>query len=433
MTGPRDYKSNQYYENIADWDNWKATIDTATLMKQSSDAFNKLIADSTTNTLDLPSTYPFSPERYKLVLNGTRYRDISGVSQITDIEGSFLLQPEMGDNLRIQSAERPRYVVQYESVASIALNLQDALESGDRIEAGLNDFQSLENAAYFEFNGDGNHRAVIIGQGNEVITQSFELPDNAKLTDALRLEIKFNWYNVGRYLFSISYTDSSKIDGEKQENKILAELTLDDDFATGDPNMHLYAEFDSMYSGKTLEVGSFGYIVLGDVIPTARTKSARLTGMSYGGSGQYEALAAIRIDPDFGNIFTQMNNVTVVPQNEEGQLLALSVDSEDTDASGWSKPPEHSENNSIVEFTTDVSTFPNESGNVVSQASNPGGYQLGFSSSDLAGRNRKTRVTDPGTQEKRPIYEDDVVVLVYKGDSATSDTINFTYSITQEW
>lgn len=403
---------------------------------RSSDAFGKIITDSTTNTLDLPSAYPFSPERYRYNINGTVFRKIGSDTRIAREEGSFILQPDSGDTISLYSAERPRYVVGYEALASMSTKLNTSLNNGDTVRIGINDFQSPENAAFFELNGDpDNDRIVLVNEGTEVATSDIRLPDEINRTDPLRWEIKFNWYGVGRYEFTVSHTDDGQNAGEKQRVKRLGELVVDTDYSTSDPNKHVFGEIDtaSGSTGREFEVGSLGYNVLGDVIPTSRIKSSRLTGLSYGGSGDFEAVAAARIDPDFGNVFSQIKNIQVFPDKTQGELLAVAVDPDDTDASGFSTPVQQTSENSVWLETTNVSTFPDESGSVVSSASDPNGRQVGFSSSDVSGQGSSAVRGSPTQTDKRPVYEDDRVIFLYKADSATADTVNLQYQTQQFW
>jgi len=412
----------------------KDAYDTAELFRRSSDAFNKIITDSTSNTLDLPSGYKFSPERYRFDINSTRFRDIDGDTRVSREESSFLLQPDQNDKITFFSAERPRYVVGYEAVASGSFKINTTVDTGDKIRFGINDFQNPENAAFFEING-GDNRVVLKDQGTEHTTQNFTLPDTLDATDPIRWEIKYNWYGVGRYLFTINYSDDTQPQGEKQQSFQVAELVRDDDYSNSDPIQHLFTEIETSNTGKEIEVGSFGFNVLGDVIPTSRVKTSRISGASYGGSGDYEAMAAFKVDSDFGNIFTQVKSLEVTPDTTEGEALAIAVESSETDASNFSTPVQHSSNNSIVKESTggDVTTFPNESGSVVTSASNPNGRQVGFGASDVSGQGSRAARSGSIQRDKRPIYEDDVVVILYKADTATSDSVNIVYQTEQFW
>ena len=188
------------------------------LFRDSTDAFGKVIADSTTTMVDVPSFYAFNPERHRLYINGARQKvdDAIAAGDFEDLEGSFRLNAAQGDEIEMHTAERPRYVVGKESVATAAGVVDSDLGANDQWVVGVRDRSVPENLAYFEVNGDGNHRAVLEGGGAEVASEPFTFPENVDETKPVRYEIRFNWYNVGRYLFTVSYTDDSKPVGEKQ-------------------------------------------------------------------------------------------------------------------------------------------------------------------------------------------------------------------------
>ena len=59
--------------------------------------------------------------------------------------------------------------------------------------------------------------------------------------------------------------------------------------------------------------------------------------------------------------------------------------------------------------------------------------KIGFFSTDVTGQGAtQVRTTSAGRQI-RPLYEDDVVVFLYKSDSATARTVNLLYSTIQLW
>lgn len=402
-------------------------------LDQSRDAFGKQISDGTRNSIDVPSFYTYNPERLRYYANDTR-TDPTTDTRFSDREGDYLLEPNAGDKLEMHTAERPRYVVGYEAVGSAAAMAETQLGAGDQIQVGLRDRSDPENLAYFELNGDSPNRLVLEGQGAEVASTEFEFPGSVDETTPLRYEIQFNWYNVGRYLFTVSYTDSGEDVGERQRNYVIGELTVDDDFATGDGAYHVYHEIDASTSGQALAVGSYGYSVLGNIDETTRTKAARLTDLSYGGSGEYEALAAVRIPDNLGNVYCQFKNVTCFPNTTSGELLVIVVQAGETDATGFGVPPQQSESNTVVRQTTNVTEFPDSAGSIVTSTSDPNGYQVGFTRYESSGDGNNRRVSpSESVENKRPLYEDDVAVFLYKADSATSDSVNVTYFVEQDW
>jgi hypothetical protein len=400
----------------------------------SRDAFGKQIADGTRNTLDVPAHYPFNPERHRLEMNGGRIEPGDIPNQYSENEASHELTPDAGTTLGMHTAERSRYIVGYEASATTAGTIDSTLGAGDTYRVGVSDKEAAVNRSYFEINGDAENRLVLEDEGAEKKTTAFEFPGGIDETDAIRYEIQFNWYNVGRYLFRITYTDDTASAGDKQKNEIVGELVVDGDFVNGDGNYHVFQQLDAATSGQTLRVGSFGYNILGSVEETTRTKGTRLTNLSYGGSGNYEALFAARIDPERGNVYCQLQNLTVFPDGGSGEMLAIVVPEGETDATGFATPPQHSEQNSVIQQTTNVTSFPNSTGTIVSAAANPNGYQIGFAPFEASGTGTNARSqTSANVENKRPLYEDDVAIFLYKADTATARSVNATYFFEQDF
>lgn len=398
------------------------------------DAFGKQIADGTRNTIDIPSIYDFNSERLRLFLNGSREEPPDVSSKFTDGEYSFNLEPAAGDTFSIQTAERPRYIVGYDSSASTAARVPSGLGSGDTHRLGLRDRQDPENKIYFEINGDSDNRVVIEKEGSENASETWTFPDAVDETNPIRYEVKYNAYNVGRYNFNLSFTDSAQGDNGLQQNEDVANLAVDDEYATGDFNHHIFQELDVTNSGVELKAGSFGFLVFGNVEETTRTKASRLTDLSYGGSGDYEPLAAARVDPSRGNVYAQFKRVTVFPQSGGGELLVSVFEPDETDASGFSTPVQQNPTNTVIQETESVTEFTDQDGNTVTSATNPNGYQVGFTQfSSVAQQGNQTRTaTSQSVENKRPLYEDDVAVFLYKSPDGASD-VNITYLVEQDW
>lgn len=397
------------------------------------DQFNQQIVHGIRNSVDIPSHHPFTNERLRYTKNGSRIRDPSSDSTFSDREQDWLLEPASGDTVTLFSAERPRYVVGVDAGMSLAGQLDSKLESGDTIKVGLSDRQTPENAAFFEINGGSENRVVTVKGGSESASHTWDYPNGTDETTTARYEIRYNWYGVGTYRFIITYTQDDQTIGEKTVNKTIGELSLEKEKPTNDANNHIFHQVDASSSGIQYGAGSMAFLVFGDVTPTARSKTARIqtSADNYGGSGDYEALAAFEVDPDYGNIFTQLSKFEVVPDGGTGQGLVIVVPSGETDASGFSTPPEHSPENSTIRQTTNVSTFPDSTGTLVSSASNPNGYQIGFFATDISGLGSKQSRNVSGERTLQPVYEDDVAMILYKADTATARSVNVIYGTKQ--
>lgn len=401
------------------------------------DSFGEQVSHGITNTVTIPSFYPFSAERLRYIKNGTRIRDrnLDGETTFTDREQDWLLEPASGDTLELRTAERPRYVVGVDAEASLATFVPSGLGSGDQFTFGLNDRQSPENGAFVEINGDSNNRVGIIKGGTEIKSDTWEFPHGIDETNVIRWSIKYQWYGAGSFFFKLFYSDGSKPTGEQNINETVAELSVPNQKLTNDANFHIFQKIDASSSDLQIGVGSFGHVTKGSFGVTERVKSARITGASYSGTGNYEPLLAVRIDPPRGNIFAQMERIEAVPSGGDGVLLAEVMPQDETDASDgdFSVPPELSPGGSVIQQTTNITQFTDQSGTLTTDASNPDGYQVGFYVTDAPETGQaKTRVT---TQDRsiRPIYEDDVVVFLYKDDTSTSRDVNVTYRVKELW
>lgn len=407
---------------------------TAEALTRQQDAFGKAIADGTRNTLDIPSHYDFNPERHRLRENGARVSPADVPGQFTDTADAYELSPDAGNSMAIYTAERPRYIVGYDAQVSTAGLLSTPLEAGDTYTVGMRDYRSPENKAFFEINGDSDNRLVLQSQGTEVASTTFKFPRGIDATNPLRYEVQYNSYNAGRYQFVISYTDADAETESVQQNEVVGELSVDDDFAVADWNQHIFHELDAATSGKSVETGSYAYVILGDVNETNRVKGASFRGLDYGGSGDFEALAALRIDRARDNVYAQMENLAVFPDGGGGELVVIVVGPDQTDATGFNTPVEHSPKNSVVETTTNVTEFPDVDGNTVTSDPNPNGYQIGFATFESAGTGSNTRSSVSQTVEnKRPLYDDNVALFLYKADSTSSRSVNVNYFIEQDW
>jgi len=153
-------------------------------------------------------------------------------------------------------------------------------------------------------------------------------------------------------------------------------------------------------------------------------------------AGNWAPIAAVRINPNEVLVNVQITGFQVIESddNTDVQLLAIAVDSDNTDASNFRTPVEHSEQNSVLEITDttgDVTTFPDADGNVVNNTANPGGYQLGYASQYTEGTGTNERRSGEGRMRKRNIYNGDVAVILAKAGTATD--ITFEHNTEQDW
>jgi hypothetical protein len=415
-----------------------------------SDSFGKQVS-STRNKLDLPSHYDINPERFRVRENGTRV-EATESTFVIDGDDSFDLAPGVGNSVSFYTAERPRYVVNYESESSWACQTNEPLEAGDTLEIGLRDYETNENKVFFEFTEgdtrDTNLDVVVQKNGSELKRRTVDLDEVAPgfdITQPFRPYIDFNWYGVGPYKFGVTYTDSAAKPGEKQYNKLTDELAITGETSTSEANFHLYFSFDQATEGKVVNAGSCGYILKGTPDATTRAKAARFTELPYGGSGEYEPILAIRVDPERANVFSEVTESEIIFNAGDGEMLIISCSPNLTDAdfitdptgdgatTGPVSPPQHNSTNSVIQYTTDVTTFPDQDNNIVTTTLDPGGYQISFSSSDAPGQGTSATRASSNLQRKRPLHSDNVGILLAKRDTSQSTDVNPIFETEQDW
>ena len=395
------------------------------------DAFNRPVT-TLSNKIDLPSSYPWSSERYRISINGARTH-IDDTAKVTDRASDFLVEPAAGDTIVFRTAERLRYVVGVEGLASWAWQLLSSLGTDDRLRMGVSDLEG--NGYYYEFVGDnsptGYTATITIENGDDgvVASKSFVPPNSP--TDFQRDSIQWNWYNVGRALFRKTYTESGD-----QINQTVGKLSRDGEGATEVSNMFLFFEFDASTSGQQLSIGSMGYLLLADVTPTARWKAIRYSGLDYSGSGDYEPALALRLDQAQDNVFVNGMKIVVTgfDNTTGGESILIGVDPELTDASGFSSPDQVSDGSSVIEWTTNVSTFPDSTRTPVTSAPGFGGYQINHSSINASGSDPTEGQIATSEKTRSPVHSDDVAVLLIRPDSgATQSGLKTVMEFAEEW
>jgi voltage-gated potassium channel Kch len=383
------------------------------------------------NPLDMPSSYPASPERYRYEINGSRVR-IGSTQKVTSRESDILVEPDAGDTIRVRSAERIRYIVGYEGVASWAWRTLTKLGDGDTVRVGVSDTQG--NGYVVEYTGTGpaadeyTATAYIENATQGVVAESsFEPPVDP--TKNQRDSVQWNWYNVGRAKFRKTYTK-----GGRQNNPTVAKLSNDEGGATDVANLFLVMEIEAANAGQQLSVGSMGHVVLGDATPTSREKEVGYTGLSYGGSGDYEPLCAFRIDPSRDNIYAQVSGVSTTGHAEDGEVIVVCVDPSLTDATIFSSPAQVNPDNSVIQGTTSISTFPDSTYTEVSSASSHGGRQAAsMAVTSGAPQSTSSRISE-SFGRKRPIYSDEMLVVLIKTLTSTADTgLGVMVDFEEEW
>ena len=378
------------------------------------DAFGELVTKGHRNVLDLPAFYDFSEERYRFIENGERIKNPNEDStRFTDQSEQFLIEPEAGDNLQFKTAEAPRYIVGNDADVSWSFKFIDPL---------VDDTDSLklfvEDSFEIEYLGDGSVTFRSLEDGEEKASKVVEKPNG--LTDPSRLELEFNWYAVGRAEVVIDFTE----DNEQQSTEP-ATLTVDDDWLSDDPTGRIGFELDVTNSGIRLEAGSMGYIVKTDSLPTVRPKPHVFsqTELNQVAETGYTVVGACRIDPERSNVFTTISNVSVfADQSVDVELSLVAVPESETDAdfidvaddgtdAGPAYPRNNDPQNSIIQWTPNVSTFPTQT-YPIDGSTIPNGRSIGLAVQDASGQGSQTFRQTDSFLEPRPLYPDDVLLMI---------------------
>lgn len=402
------------------------------------DAFEDLVVKGTRNALDLPAFHDFSEERYRFFENGSRIQDPDADStRFTDQDEQFLLEPEAGDTLEFLTAEAPRYIVGNDAAISWSFKFIN----GSSLQGADDTLTlSLANAFELEYAGDGSVTLRALENGSTQAEKAAESP--VDLDDPTRPELIFNWYAVGRLELTIEYTDSGA--QETSERKI---LTVDDDWLSDTPVGRMGFTLDVANGGIQLEAGSMGYLLRTDSPPTGRPKphvfsSEELNQIAATG---YTTIGALRIDPDRQDVFTTITGLDVsAEQSVDVELFLKAVSESQTDADfqdpdddgtdeGPAYPRSNSPQNNVLQWTPNVSTFPTRT-YLVDGSTIPTGRTIGAATESSSGQGGGVTRASRSFRRKRPIYQDDVVLMLgHTPDADSAADVDVFLESDQDW
>lgn len=427
------------------------------LLLNSTDAFGKSIRLGTTNESDLASHYDYSPERQRVYVDGTRQQILYDgyPPQFTDNEDSFSLLPQTdGEVVKLETAERFRYVVQYVIEWSLAFELHQDLNSGDVWAVGYGD-ADLENSG--DDTPGPNADGWLVYQNSTNATNEATLAEYRSGTEVASVTVEFNelpqtwgrlagatnWYNVGETNLEETYTEL--VGGEiTQQNRQVGVVGNNDGKGPQTGNQQIFAAIKTGAASAgsiELEVGSIGMRTLGDVTAITRQKT-----FSYSRPidvvNQWVPLLAIREDPAQENVNAQFDALEILEftGNDDSFGLIQAFDSDNVrdtngnvlDDGDYTTPPELNELNSVIQVSTAVEQVPNSTGTLTTSMTDPGGYQLGFGSRYSSGTGGGSeRGSSAEVVQKRNIANSDVAVLL--GKSPSTGTLKGQIATEQEW
>jgi hypothetical protein len=403
---------------------------------RSTDAFDKVIADGTTNELDLASHYEFDPERHRLFRNGSRVKPHYGsISQFTDEDDVYKLQPDPGDTMHTESAESVTYTVQYVLQMSMAFSINQSLTNGDKLRLGIFD----ENDGWLIEQRGADHAddevdiIVIKGGTEETLETNVKLPK--PVTGFHRLECKYSWYNIGNQEWLLTYTENGI-----QHNEVFAKTSKDGERSTNTGNLNIRYEIqaDASTTGLEMNVGSSSAVTLGQITNLTRLKQQYEAITLTGSIDTWEPLLAMRIDPNKPNVNAELEQVDVLQYgaNDDLELLVVSVDPNETDASGFTVNNYHHSYSSAIQTTESITQVPdsvNGTQQDLDSTQSPGGHTL--ASSVLlsgGGQSEAAKTAQGATETKKPILDSDEVIFLARSGTVDSD-VEFMWETNQNW
>jgi len=400
------------------------------------DGFDNQVSDRT-NVLDLAAHYPYSPERWRIFVDGVRqFPSYDAVDQYTHDGDIHLLQPAAGETVVFQSAERPRYVVAYELAATFAFELNQSLSGNDTIKIGLYDGS---DGWYFEHNGDhGDVEADLVSErdGSEVYREQ-DVDIQEPVTAFARLKLQTGWYNITRQEWERSYSENGE-----QKNPLIDRASYDGGRgpAVGNLPVRFEVTADASTTDLILEAGSAAQVNLGKTVPLQRTKFDGEQD-TIDTTDAWVPIRAYRTDPDREIINEQLNDLSIgaFSGNDTVELLLQSFAKENVaDANGdalvdsdFETPPEMNAQNNNIETTTAVEQVVNGSGTLQTAVDDVGGFQTGRDILTAGGGNSLASDTATPTEIKRPLYPDDYLVVL--GKSAATGDVTYQIQFEQDW
>lgn len=401
------------------------------------DLFGKGISDITTSRLNIPSAYEYNPERLRLEVDGQVVQpEYDSVPQYNHAGKVHELIPQSaGETVALQSAERPSYVVQYESAASFAFAASKKagdLVGDDRIRVGRHD--GGEGWA-MEFNSShsDNECDLIILRGGSVTSRTTGVNVREALDLFTRILGRGAWYDVSRHKWEISVA----IQGEQVNSQIGRHGMAGNGPNT--PNLPVRFEVRADEAeGLTLDAGSMGMVVYGPSPDFSRGKELTRQ-YSIGQTGDFEPLAAFRADPDRSTINFHSVRCQILEFTGSGLIesfvQSFSVDKvgfADTDS--WGVPPEWSETNNMMEYRNDPNSIPDNTGAPSATVSDPGGFQLDYFAFKAGQGNDPNTALSGVSEEKKNVTEDRIAVVMGRVEDggSTGDVMVYT-KWAQDW
>lgn len=415
-------------------------------IKANTDALGSNIVQNTRNVADLAGHYPFSPERFRLYIDGNRQNiQYGAISQYNKQIDYHELIPNQGEVVTLKTAERFRYVVGFIIEPSYALAVSRSLEEGDKIVFGLGK-DDLENDManadgwfwiYTPDLGDNQIRMSEYRNGTEVDFNIVSLQKALQIWK--RLANRINWYNVGNNEGIETYTE----DGE-QYNPLVGKTSVDNGRGPelGNHRVTFSIRRGASSSPITLEVGSIGVKTLGGVTSIKRSKIGE-SSYTFTTINEWVPILALRTKDTHKMVSTVLSDINIVEWGGAGDVEVLVKNHDPSlvlDSGGnvlvdsdFSTPELMTKINTSIEVTKNVAQAPDKNGTPQSSIlQGPlGGYTVGYSSFLQEGSGQNKVRNQNSLQVKRLVPDGDITVFWARAENA--ETAKFQYVTEQDW
>lgn len=401
--------------------------------------------------INVPGEHDFTPERLRYYKDGTRiFLEYGTDPNYSETTTGHLLEPDAGQTLTLNFAERTAYPVGKDVWPSMARRLTQAPQAGDVVAGGYGvpDLANFDPAtiSYTGTEADGwfwYHTAdtgldecILAGVKDGTIFYDTRV-DLYKTADIISImEQRINWYSVGGAEFRQSFTNIADRPEKPQQNETIGAVANDDgkSAARGSHRVTMSIHQAAGNTGLGLEAGSMKISASGQPSYQFKQKGHSMDLENTNTTrGTYQVCAAIRGDPARPTVKLRIPEFDIISTPGSAvnwtRVLMIAVGDVETSASGatYAPPPEHNPANSIVrEVEDNTLTGPVEddantdaSGPVTANTmTNPGGWQLGRESVTPEGTGSKTSITTGEQVGNRPLYDTDIALVLVDSDTA---------------
>jgi len=427
------------------------------MLHDSSDNFNRQVANPLLDIVDVAGDKEFTPERLRYFKDGSRvFLEYGTDSTYEKVPRGHLLKPGSDQTVTMRTAQKAPYQVGYDLWPSFSYRVNGPIQTGDVVGGGYGPididnfdpstltYSGSEADGIFLFHtedtGLSEAELVMADSGTVLDTERVKRQQAASILSLI--EWRHNWYAVGPGVAREAYTDQDENPDDPQVNRTLGAVANDDGGGptSGTHRVTLAASQAAGNSGLELKMGSIGVRAPGPALPEWKQKGHSMNLENTNTTPDtYQVCGAMRIEPTRPNVLLRITGIEIsaTPGSDTNRtrILLLAVDSTQTNATGltFTTPLEHSESNSVlreVEDNTitgpfiDAGAADSTGATLANTGTNPGGYQLARESVSVEGTGGKTSVTATGQTGTRDMLEGDICLILVDSDTAGTAQID---------